>query len=73
MGKPNALDCVQRGRGSNFGDFYAYVPPPYGQVAISFFCYIIWDKVFKSGLSTFCGRKPLKNLRRYGLSSTKFT
>ena len=23
--------------------------------------YIIWDKVFKSGLSKFCGRQPLKN------------
>ena len=22
----------------------------------------IWDKVFKSGLSNFCGRQPLKNL-----------
>ena len=22
----------------------------------------IWDKIFKSGLSTFCGRQPLKNL-----------
>ena len=27
----------------------------------------IWDKVFKSGLSKFCGRQPLKNLKRYGL------
>ena len=24
---------------------------------------VIWDKVFKSGLSKFCGRQPLKNLR----------
>ena len=23
---------------------------------------VIWDKVFKSGLSKFCGRQPLKNL-----------
>ena len=27
----------------------------------------IWDKVFKSGLSKFCGRQPLKNFRGYGL------
>ena len=29
-------------------------------------CYItnIWDKVFKSGLSKFCGRQSLKNLLR---------
>ena len=27
----------------------------------------IWDKVFKSGLSKFCGRQPLKNLKGYGL------
>ena len=26
-----------------------------------------WDKVFKSGLSKFCGRQPLKNLKGYGL------
>ena len=26
-----------------------------------------WNKVFKSGLNTFCGRQPLKNLKRYGL------
>ena len=26
----------------------------------------IWDKVFKSGLSKFCGREPLKNLKWYG-------
>ena len=26
-----------------------------------------WDKVFKSGLSKFCGRQPLKNFRGYGL------
>ena len=30
-----------------------------------------WGKVFKSGLRKFCGRQPLKNLKR--LSSTKFT
>ena len=23
----------------------------------------VWDKVFKSGLSKFCGRQPLKNLK----------
>ena len=28
---------------------------------------IIWDKVFKSGPSKVCGRKPLKNLKGYGL------
>ena len=33
----------------------------------------VWDKIFKSGLSKVCGRQLLKNLRRYGLSSTKFT
>ena len=27
----------------------------------------IWDKVFKRGLSKFCGRQPLKNLKGYGL------
>ena len=27
----------------------------------------IWDKVFKSGPSTICGRQPLKNLKGYGL------
>ena len=26
-----------------------------------------WDKVFKSGLSKFCERQPLKNLKGYGL------
>ena len=46
----------------------------------------VWDKVFKSRLSKFCGRQPLKKLNRCGLlkqiislqifqrlSSTKFT
>ena len=28
---------------------------------------ITLDKVFKSGLSKFCERQPLKNLKRYGL------
>ena len=27
----------------------------------------IWNKVFKSGLSKFCKREPLKNLKRYVL------
>ena len=27
----------------------------------------IWDKVFKSGLSKFCGRQPLKDSKGYGL------
>ena len=27
----------------------------------------IWDKVFKSGLSKFCGRQSLKNFEGYGL------
>ena len=27
----------------------------------------IWDKVFKSGLSKFCGRQSLKNLKGYSL------
>ena len=26
-----------------------------------------WGKAFKSGLSKFCGRQPLKNLKGYGL------
>ena len=26
-----------------------------------------WDKALKSGLSKFCGRQPLKNLKEYGL------
>ena len=26
------------------------------------YCNTIWDKVFWSGLSKFCGRQPLKNL-----------
>ena len=30
------------------------------------FCYI-WGKVFKIGLSKFCGRQPLKNLKGYSL------
>ena len=25
---------------------------------------IIWNKVFKSGLSKFCGRQPLKNFKQ---------
>ena len=28
---------------------------------------IKWDKVFKNGTSKICGRKPLKNLKGYGL------
>ena len=28
---------------------------------------VIWDKVFKSGLSKFCGRQPLKSFSGYGL------
>ena len=28
---------------------------------------INWDIVFKSGLSKFCGRQPLKNLKGYSL------
>ena len=24
--------------------------------------FVVWDKVFKSGLSKFCGRQSLKNL-----------
>ena len=28
---------------------------------------ILWDKVFKSGLSKFSGRQPLKNLKGYDL------
>ena len=27
----------------------------------------IWEKVFKSGLSKFCGRQPLKIFNGYGL------
>ena len=27
----------------------------------------IWNKAFKSGLSKFCGRQALKNLKGYGL------
>ena len=27
---------------------------------------MIWDKVFKSGLSKFCGTQPLKKLKGYG-------
>ena len=30
-------------------------------------CRYKWDEVFKSGLSKFCGRQPLKNLNGYGL------
>ena len=26
-----------------------------------------WDKLFENGLSKFCGRQPLKNLKGYGL------
>ena len=28
---------------------------------------VIWDEVFKSGLSKICGRQPLKSLKGYGL------
>ena len=28
---------------------------------------INWDKVFKNGPSKICGRRPLKNLKEYGL------
>ena len=28
---------------------------------------IIWEKVFKSGISTFCGIQPLKNFGEYGV------
>ena len=28
---------------------------------------MIWDKVFKSGLSKFCGRQHLKKFKGYGL------
>ena len=41
--------------------------------ASTFFLYypttskVIWDKVFKSGLNTFCGRMSLENFNRYGL------
>ena len=32
------------------------------------FCHtIIWDKVFNSELSKFCGRQPLKMLKGYSL------
>ena len=27
----------------------------------------IWDKVFKNGPSEICGRRPLRNLKGYGL------
>ena len=27
----------------------------------------IWNKVFKSGVSKFCGRQPLEKFKRYGL------
>ena len=30
-------------------------------------CNYSWGKVFKGGLSKFCGRQPLKNLKGYGL------
>ena len=40
----------------------------------------MWGKIFKSGLSKFDGRQPLKNLKGYGMlkqttsfSSTEFT
>ena len=28
---------------------------------------VIWDKAFKSGLSKFCGRQPLKNSKGCGM------
>ena len=34
---------------------------------ILYFAFDVWDKVFKSGLSKFCGRQPLKNFKGYGL------
>ena len=30
-------------------------------------CAFLWDEVFKSGLSKFCGRQPLKYFKGYGL------
>ena len=30
------------------------------------------DKLFKSGLSKFCGRQPLKNLKGYGLPQLRY-
>ena len=37
------------------------------QVGCLNFSNYAWDKVFKSGRSKICGRKPLKNLKGYGL------
>ena len=31
----------------------------------------MWDKVFESGLSKFCERKPLKNVKGFGLQVFK--
>ena len=31
----------------------------------------IWDKVFESGLSKFCGGQSSKNVKRYGLPHLK--
>ena len=39
-------------------------------------CYarcIIWDKVFKNGLSKVCGRQPLKNFRWFGKQGRFYT
>ena len=39
-------------------------------LAVNYFhkkCRQYMGKVFKSGLSKFCGRQPLKNLKGYGL------
>ena len=40
---------------------------------ILYFVFDIWDKVFKSGLSKFCGRQPLKNFKGYGLLKEKIS
>ena len=32
----------------------------------------MWDEVFKSGPSKFCGRQPLKYLKGYGLLSRPY-
>ena len=38
----------------------------------AFFLWLIWDKVFKIGLSKFCGKLPVKSLKEYGLLRCKY-
>ena len=56
----------------SFFMFKSYLYIKYRSTETRNICYTvrnIWDKVFKSGLSKFCGRQPFKNLKGYDLLS----